>query len=145
MKFDIKSIHVGNCISRRVDELEVTIPRICKFLNTTEIEIYKMYQQQSLDTDILLKWSKLLEYDFFRIYTQHLIIFAPQGSQHYNVVPQKKQSSLPQFRKNIYTKELIDFILELIDTGQKSKFQIIDEYGIPKTTLYKWMDKYRKV
>jgi hypothetical protein len=28
-----------------------------------------MYEQQDLSTDILLKWSKLLEYDFFRLYS----------------------------------------------------------------------------
>ncbi len=33
-----------------------------------------MYKQKNLDTEMLLKWSKLLEYDFLRIYSQHLIL-----------------------------------------------------------------------
>ena len=54
-----------------------------------------------------------------------------------------KKSALPQFRKNIYTKEIIDFILERIENGEMTKNQVIEQYGIPKTTLYKWIDKYK--
>lgn len=49
---------------------------------------------------------------------------------------------MPQFRKNIYTKEIIYFILEIIQTGEKTKKQVIEDYNIPKTTLYKWIEKY---
>lgn len=54
-----------------------------------------------------------------------------------------EKTSLPRFRKNIYTKEVIDFILELVNVGEKTKRQIIEEYCIPKTTLYKWISKYK--
>ncbi|PWN68304.1 transposase [Chryseobacterium phosphatilyticum] len=143
MKVDLKSISIGYCIKERVKEKGISIERICKFLNSTELEVEKMYKQDSLDTESLLRWSKLLEYDFFRIYTQHLIMFAPQDGRQYNVASKRVNSSLPQFRKNIYTKELIYFILELIKTGKKTKLQIIKEYAIPKTTLYKWVEKYQ--
>ena len=46
------------------------------------------------------------------------------------------------FRKNIYTREIIDFILEQINTNVKTPKQVVDDYNIPKTTLYKWMSKY---
>jgi transcriptional regulator with PAS, ATPase and Fis domain len=100
-----------------------------------------MYKQEDMATNILLKWCKLLKYDFFRIYTQHLALFSPPVS-HDNKDPDRK-SELPQFRKNIYTKVMIDFILELISTEQKTTRQVIDEYKIPKTTLYKWISKYK--
>lgn len=48
------------------------------------------------------------------------------------------------FRKNIYTREVIDFILEMVEKREKTKKQIIEEYNIPKTTLYKWIEKNRK-
>ncbi len=38
--------------------------RICNIFNCTEEEIQSMSDSESLDTEILLKWSKLLEYDF---------------------------------------------------------------------------------
>jgi len=100
-----------------------------------------MYQIKSLDTEILLKWSKLLEYDFFRVYSQHLILYAPPSSKEEE--SKKKKTSLPQFRKNIYTKEIITFILGQIDSGAMTKIDVMERYKIPKTTLYKWISKYK--
>lgn len=138
MELDLKNIHIGECIRERADEQKIPIVRICNFFKITEDEINKMYNEKSLETEIILKWSKLLEYDFFRLYTQHLILFSPPGKGSSKITV----TSLPQFRKNVYTKEIIDFMLELISTGEKTKFQVIDEYKIPKTTLYKWISKY---
>lgn len=140
-----KNIHIGSLINKRVTEYGIDISRICNFFKCEINEIEKMYSAESLDSNTLLRWSKLLGYDFFRIYSQHLILYSPQsnvikntmGSDHHLIHP-------PQFRKNIYTKELIDFILELLETKEKTKQQIIDEYKIPKTTLYKWIEKYKK-
>ncbi|REC74496.1 transposase [Chryseobacterium elymi] len=142
---NFKHIHIGTLINKAVTESGIEISRICNFFKCTEKEIKEMYQQNSMDTELLLKWSKLLEYDFFRLFCQHLILYAPpsaiQKAEHsFN----NKKSTLPQFRKNIYTKELIDFILELINTGVKTKLQIMEDYRIPKTTLYKWINKYKK-
>ena len=99
-----------------------------------------MFTKENLSTDILLKWSNLLDYDFFRVYTQHLILYAPLSAVD-EKTKVKKKSSLPQFRKNIYTKEVIDFILEQISSGEMTKNRVIERYRIPKTTLYKWISK----
>ncbi|MCU7615804.1 transposase [Chryseobacterium sp. PBS4-4] len=141
MSTDFKDIVIGNLIRQRVSDRDIGMSRICKFLNSTEEEITQMYKSSSLDTETLLRWSKLLEYDFFRLYSQHLILYAPPANSNYNVI-KEKQSILPKFRKHIYTFEIIRFLLEQIQTGQKTKKQIIEEYRIPKTTLYKWIDKY---
>lgn len=142
LKIDFKNIHIGSLILKRVTELNIEIDRICSFLKCSEIEIQQMYEAQSLDTEILLRWSKLLEYDFFRIYNQHLILFAPHGNAIHNNTLNEKKSLLPQFKKNIYMREVIDFILEEINQGEMTKMQVIKEYRIPKTTLYKWLEKY---
>ena len=138
---NFKNIHIGQMIEKRVAESEMETLRICNFFNCTEDEVIEMYQQENLPTDILLKWSKLLEYDFFRIYTQHLILYAPPSAKEQDSKTEK--SSLPQFRKNIYTKEIITFILEQIDSGAMTKIEVMEQYKIPKTTLYKWIDKYK--
>lgn len=74
---NFKNIHIGKMIEKRVAESGIVASRICNFMKCKEDEICKMYKNKSLDTDILLKWSKILEYDFFRIYSQHLILYAP--------------------------------------------------------------------
>ena len=140
---NFKSIHIGILINKAVTESGTEMSRICNFFNCTEDEVIEMYQQENLPTDILLKWSKLLEYDFFRIYSQHLILYAPPSAETKTVKKANKKITFPQFRKNIYTKEIIDFILEQIETKQKTIKQVIEEYKIPKTTLYKWISKYK--
>ena len=139
---NFKNIHIGSHIKQRTTELEIEISRICNFMKCDEREIEEMFLQKDLCTDSLLKWSKLLEYDFFRLYTQHLILFSPPAKS--TNTKTRKTSQLPIFKKNIYTGEIIDFILELVNSGEKTKKQIIDEYRIPKTTLFKWISKYSK-
>ena len=108
---NFKEIHIGSLINKAVTESEIELSRICNFLNCKKEEIKEMYAQKNLSTDILLKWSKLLKYDFFRLYSQHLILYAPLSAVD-EKTKVKKRSSLPQFRKNIYTKEIINFVLE---------------------------------
>jgi len=117
--------------------------RICNFFKCSEKEVKEMYCKQSLDTELLLKWSKLLTYDFFRLYSQHLILYAPVNNN-YDQYKKSKQSSLPRFRKNIYTKEVIDYILNKLETGEMKNSEVMERYHIPKTTLYKWISKYKK-
>ena len=140
MKTNFKNIHIGQFITQRVKECDVDNVRICKFFGCSQAEVDQMYTMQNLCTELLLKWSKLLRYDFFRLYTQHLVLYSPPESS------EKKENtvsaSLPLFRKHIYTKELISFVIEQINRGEMNKNEVISKYRIPKTTLYKWPSKY---
>ncbi|MDQ1856032.1 MULTISPECIES: transposase [unclassified Chryseobacterium] len=137
---NLKDIHIGTLVREYVNEQGIDMNRICRFLHSTENEILEMYSMKSLDADVLLKWAKLLKYDFFRLYSSHLILYAPVGRQNKNEV----KSKLPQFRKSLYTKEIIDFILELLADKKKTPVEIINQYGIPKSTLNKWISKYKQ-
>lgn len=139
MSFNVKKIHIGKLLHEKVNEKGLDMYRIEKFLNCNEMEILSMYEKPSIDTEILLRWSKLLKYDFFRIYVQHIILFAPSEKSGSEIQGKQK---LPSYRKNVYTKEIINFVLELLNKGVKTKAEIIEEYRIPKTTLYKWIEKY---
>ncbi|MCD9855718.1 transposase [Epilithonimonas sp. JDS] len=139
MKINVKNIHIGNIIKKVIEDREIDLDRICNFFKMNESDILKMYEQKSLDSEILLKWSKLAEYDFFRPYVSHLMLFA-SISQTKNNKQIKKNDDI-QFRKNIYTKEIKEYIIELVNTKTKTLAEIITEYNIPKTTIYKWMKK----
>lgn len=138
---NFKQIHIGHLIHQRVTECELDFSRICNFFKCNENDIRKMYNSENLDTKILLSWSRLLEYDFFRIYSQHLILFSTQQKVIKNKVG-TLETTLPSFRKNVYTKEIIDFILNALNSGKMTTMEIIETYKIPKTTLYKWISKY---
>ena len=137
---NFKDIHIGQMIKALVAEKEIESLRIRNFLKCTSEQVQQIYLSKSIDVENLLKWSKLLEYDFFRIYSQHLILYAPPAASEKT---KSKSKTLPKFRKNIYTKEVIDFILDQINTNKMTKNQVIERYKIPKTTLYKWLNKYK--
>ncbi|WP_336960297.1 transposase [Chryseobacterium contaminans] len=138
---NLKEIHIGHLIQIRVEERKIETSRLCSYFKCTEDEISKVYNSEDISAALLLKWSKFLEYDFFRLYSHHLILYSPPAIKNYRK-DSKPKTSLPQFRKNIYTSEMIGFILEMFRSGTKTKQQIITEYRIPKTTLYKWIEKY---
>lgn len=138
MTVDLKNINIGSLIKLRIEECKINISRVCRFLDCTEEELNVILLEKSVDSDKLLKLSTLLEYDFFRLYSQYLILYAPQSVS--NQI--EKETSLPQYRKNIYTKEIVDFILEQIENGTKTQMQVVQEYRIPRSTLYKWVNKY---
>lgn len=143
----LKKIHIGKLIALRVTEKKISMECILAFFRLDdENAIHEMYNAKNLNTADLLKWSKLLKYDFFRLYSHHLLLYKPQdgiGLQDKNDKDEKK-SVLPNFRKQLYTKEIIDFILEIINDKKKTPEQVIEEYKIPKTTLYRWRTKYGK-
>ena len=137
---NFKEIHIRTLINQAVTESGTEMSRICNFFKCSTDDISEMMNAKSIDTETLLKWCKLLEYDFFRIYTQHLILYAPTSAKAENT--KKQKPVLPRFSKNIYTKEIIDFVLEQINTKKMTKTEVMERYGIPKTTLYKWISKY---
>ena len=137
---NFKEIHIGKMLKIAVTESGIEMSRICNFMNCNEEEIKEMFLHESIQTDILLRWSKILSYDFFRVYSQHLIFYCPPSKA--DNIQKKSNKQLPQFRKNIYTKEVIDFIIEQISSGEMTKTQVMEKYNIPKTTLYKWISKY---
>lgn len=139
---DFKNINIGDLILLRVRECGLINSEVSRYLNIPESEVEQIYVSEKLNVELLLKLCYLLEYDFFRIYTQHMILYSPPSSA--NLVIRKKTLASLNYRKNIYTRQIIDFILEMMDKGIKTEYQIIEDYGIPKSTLYKWIAKYKK-
>jgi hypothetical protein len=133
-----KEIHIGQFIKERVDEKEIAIERICNFLSQDEETIENTYKKKSIDTEVLLRWSKLLEYDFFRLYSSHLILYSPPAAVNKNT---QKSEKIPYFRKNIYTQEIKEFIIKKIQTGEMGQNDVVREYSIPKSTLHRWLQK----
>jgi len=138
---NFKEIHIGELIRKIVKEDQLDPYKICSYLEIPETELTKIYHSRSLDGELLLKLSKVIKYDLFRIYSQHLLLYAPTNNN--QIASRKGDSEIPVFRKNIYTKEIIDFVLELIQNKTKTQAEITKLYGIPKTTLHNWIKKYK--
>lgn len=136
---DFKNINIGELIQIRVTECRVTNSDLSRYLNITEAEVEQIYTSENINVGLLLRLCFLLEYDFFRIYTQHMVLYSPPSGP--NPIIKKKNIAGLCYRKSVYTIQIIDFILEIMDKGIKTEDQVIKDYGIPKTTLCKWIAK----
>ncbi len=137
---NFKNINIGEIIQKIVLEYKIDSDRIYKHFKYSVNELEHIYNSSSLEADIILKWSKFLDYDLFRIYTQHLILYAPPSNSYKKM---DNKANVPKFTKNIYTSEIIEFIVDVIEKDEKTIPQVVEEYGIPKTTLYKWIKKHK--
>jgi len=80
----------------------------------------------------------------FLEFIHSILYYIPPTNTDHHIPNKPVKTKLPNFRKSIYTKELIDFIIELVSTGKKTRNEVIDQYKIQKTTLYKWFQKYNE-
>lgn len=58
-------LHIGKHIKRRLEELERSPAWLAKKINCDRTNIYKIFNRSSIDTELLARISKALEYDFF--------------------------------------------------------------------------------
>lgn len=50
----------------------MTIVSFSSRLSCTRANVYKILEKKSIDTDLLLRISKILDYDFFKLYSKEL-------------------------------------------------------------------------
>lgn len=58
-------LHIGKHIKQRLEELERSPGWLAKKINCDRTNIYKIFNRSSIDTELLARISKALEYDFF--------------------------------------------------------------------------------
>lgn len=65
-------IHIGNCIRKKVEEAGKTSVWFARELGCHRMNIYKIYDKMTIDTGVLLHISKILEFDFFSLYSDDI-------------------------------------------------------------------------
>jgi hypothetical protein len=140
---DYKNIHIGTHIKHIAGLRNLSISRACSFLKCSHKDIKEMYTKKSLDSDLLLGWCKLLDYNFFMFYHSHLQLYKPSASiaKLKNVEISNDERENYVFRKNLYMPEIIDWLLSKLDQDELTVKEIIAIYNIPKTTIYRWKKK----
>ncbi len=140
-----KEIHLGNHI-REISKIKnLSVSRACTFLKCSAQDIQDMYNEKSLDSALLLRWCKLLDYNFFMFYHSHLQLYKPSAATTHISKSEKKEEVSPyEFKKNLYSPELIDYILGKLDANMLSIRDVIQAYNIPRTTIYRWVKKRKR-
>lgn len=65
-------IHIGHIIRQEMERQERTPAWLARKINCQRPNVYYIYSQPSINTDILLKISQVLGVDFFAFYTELL-------------------------------------------------------------------------
>jgi hypothetical protein len=133
-----KNIHIGRTIALEVEEQNINHKKIMRYFKCNSDRVISMYENPYIDTEDLLRWSTLLRKDFFRLYSGYLILhrgisFKPNTN---NI------DSQTRIRKNVYTLDFKNKIIEKIRLGKVTTREAITKYNIPKTTLYKWLHQF---
>jgi plasmid maintenance system antidote protein VapI len=64
------SIIIGEEIKKVVKERRVTVAWLAHEIGCHRTNIYRIFNSASIDTDILLRLSKVLHYNFFNLYSE---------------------------------------------------------------------------
>ena len=96
-------IHIGKQIQRKCVERKIGTTEFAKNINTTKQNVYAIFKRESIDTSLLLKISKVLRYDFFKVYNDQLNIdeLASLTSE---------QKIIIQDKEIIYLKQLVEVL-----------------------------------
>lgn len=63
-------MHIGKLIKQQMEEQGKTVVWLARQLSYSRTNVYKIYEKPSIDTDVLMRISVILKYDFFQIYTK---------------------------------------------------------------------------
>lgn len=64
-------IHIGEKIKSQAKELRIGTTELAKSINTSKQNIYGIFKRESIDTALLQKFCKVLNYDFFTFFINH--------------------------------------------------------------------------
>lgn len=83
MKFAGMALNIGEKVRQRAKELRIGPTELGKMINTSKQNVYGIFRRKSLDTELLRKLSKALNYDFFQYYINDSLTFIGEGSPTY--------------------------------------------------------------
>lgn len=66
-------IHIGSIIKKRFDEQGVSVSWFARELCCDRTNIYSIFKRESIDTALLEKISIILDYDFFKHYSDDIL------------------------------------------------------------------------
>ena len=62
---NIREVHIGNAIKAKLGEQGRTSAWLARQIPCTPNHLYKIYAKPSINTDLLVRISKILDYNFF--------------------------------------------------------------------------------
>ena len=63
-------MYIGHLIKQKVEEQGRSVTWLARGLSNGRTNVYNIYEKKSIDADLLLRISVLLDYDFFADYSR---------------------------------------------------------------------------
>jgi len=60
------NLHIGNLIRKVLKEKRISVSEFAAMANSDRTNMYRILQRESIDLSVLERYSRLLDYDFFR-------------------------------------------------------------------------------
>ncbi len=67
-----KTINIGKAIHDELQKQERSVSWMAKKLNINRMQCYRIFKRYSIDTQLLLQISLILDYDFFELYSKSM-------------------------------------------------------------------------
>ena len=61
----LRNIHVGTIIKQKLEETTMSIANFAKQIHCDRTTVYDIFERKSIDTELLLRISEVLNYDFY--------------------------------------------------------------------------------
>ncbi len=65
-------VHIGNKIKATVLKRGMSVSEFGRRINTSRENVYSIFKRKTIDTGLLITISKILEFDFFEIYSPQI-------------------------------------------------------------------------
>lgn len=65
-------IHIGNCIKEQLSKKGKTTVWLAKQLGCHRTNLYNIYEKSTIDTGVLMRISRILDFNFFLLYSDIL-------------------------------------------------------------------------
>ncbi|MDR3287792.1 MAG: hypothetical protein LBT27_10175 [Prevotellaceae bacterium] len=59
-------IHIGKLIKQKVKQSSISVSKFARLINRTRPDVYNIFERKSIDVDLLLLISKVLDYNFIQ-------------------------------------------------------------------------------
>jgi hypothetical protein len=67
-------IHIGKLIKEKLKDNQIPVVKFASIINTTRENVYGIFKRKSIDTELLIKISKALQFNFFEPFYSELNI-----------------------------------------------------------------------
>ena len=65
-------VNIGQCIKEELERQERTVSWLARKLNCHRTVVYRIFNKNSIDTGVLKRISEILNYDFFKEYSDEM-------------------------------------------------------------------------